>query len=285
MGKASAAKKVSRAARTGGGRTKRGSSSFLFPAAMALVVILGVLLIISSRGALTVDDTPPRARSNDSPGDHWHSAIGFDICGTFAPPIQSNEDPLGIHTHGDGVIHIHPFFSRAAGKNATLGIYLDTVGAKVTEDEIRIPGQPTKKNGELCDGRPATVRVKVWPSRAADAVPEIYVGDPNDLRLGDSQLITVAFVPDDVDIPKPPSEGALDNLSDVIPSSLPVDPSPVDPSPTDPPAVDPSAVDPSATDPTATTVAGTDTTVGGGTTETTTAGTPTTAATTPTTTP
>ena len=27
-------------------------------------------------------------------------------------------DKLGIHTHGDGVIHIHPFVTRAAGQAA-----------------------------------------------------------------------------------------------------------------------------------------------------------------------
>lgn len=251
MGKASSAKKVSRAARTGGGRTKRGSSSYLFPSAMALVAILGTLLIVQSRGSLKADTTPPRPPEDGRPYDHWHSAIGFDICGTFAPPIQSNEDPLGIHTHGDGVIHTHPFLNRSAGKNAKLGIYLDTVGARVTRTEIRLPGQDTKKAGQECDGRAAQVQVKVWQSRAADDQGTIYRGDPDDLRLGNNQLITVAFLPEGADIPKPPSEGALDRLTDLgtDPNALP---------PIDPNALPP--IDPTATtlpaDPTASTVAG-----------------------------
>lgn len=215
MGKASSAKKVSRAARTGGGRTKRGSSSFLFPSAMALVVVLGTLLIITSRNDRAPDRTLPRPAENGRPVDHWHGAVGFDLCGTFAPPIQSDADPLGIHTHGDGVIHTHPFLPRSAGKNAKLSVYLSTVGAKVSNTSVQVPGQKTMKNGAECDGRPGKIQVKVWPTRDPNNKGAIWKGSPGDIKLLNNQLITVAFVPDGTDIPKPPSEGALDRLTDL----------------------------------------------------------------------
>ena len=44
MGKASSAKKVARAARTGGGRTRRGTTSWVWPGLMALVVVIGLSL-------------------------------------------------------------------------------------------------------------------------------------------------------------------------------------------------------------------------------------------------
>ncbi|MEA2704611.1 MAG: hypothetical protein QOD63_2556, partial [Actinomycetota bacterium] len=164
MGKASSSKKVARAARTGGGRTRRGASSLAWPVVMGLVVILGTAGIVYSREQRSPEDTPPRAAVAGQTGDHWHSALGFDICGTFAPPLSTATDPLGIHTHDDGVVHTHPFSSRSAGTNARLGLYLDTAQAKVTTDEIAIPGQ-IKKNGDECDGKPASVQVKVWPNR------------------------------------------------------------------------------------------------------------------------
>ena len=221
MGKASSTKKVARAARTGGGRTRRGSSSLGWPIAMALVVVLGTAGIVYSREQRQPDTSAPLAQGPGRAGDHWHSALGFDICGTFAPNLPDPQvDPLGIHTHGDGVVHTHPFSARSSGKNARLGLYFDTIeGLEVSSDEIDLPGQDAKRNGMECDGRPAVVRTKIWGSRSPTDGGEIYNGDPSDIRLRDNQLITIAFLPDDAEIRKPPSESALDNLSDVGPQT------------------------------------------------------------------
>ncbi len=221
MGKASSTKKVARAARTGGGRTRRGSSSLGWPIAMALVVVLGTAGIVYSRDQRQPDTSAPVAQGPGRAGDHWHAALGFDICGNFAPHFPDpGVDPLGIHTHGDGVVHIHPFASRSSGQNARLGLFFDTIeGLKVSSDEIDLPGQDAKRNGMECDGRPAEVRTKIWPSRSPTEEGEIYNGDPSDIRLRDNQLITIAFLPADAEIRKPPSEPALDNLSDVGPQT------------------------------------------------------------------
>ena len=228
MGKASSSKKVARAARTGGGRTKRGGSSLGWPVAMALVVVMGTAGIVYSREQRQPDTSAPLAAGPGKAGDHWHSALGFDICGTFAPNLPDPQvDPLGIHTHGDGVVHTHPFSARAAGRNARLGLYFDTFdGLEVTSDKIELPGQDAKRNGMECDGKPAVVRTKIWQSRSPEEQGEIYNGDPSDIRLRDNQLITVAFLPADAEIRKPPSEPALDNLSDVGPQATAVPPGP-----------------------------------------------------------
>lgn len=79
--------------------------------------------------------------SSDSPGllDHWHAAFGLRVCGEFLPNLQADLDPLGIHSHQDGVIHIHPFFEESAGKNATLGLFFDSVGIEVSgNDSVQI---------------------------------------------------------------------------------------------------------------------------------------------------
>jgi hypothetical protein len=211
MGKASASKKVARAARTGGGRTRSGGQrSYLFPGLLSVVVVVGIVLIGFSRQQRQPDTSPPR------PGDHWHSAIGFNICGEFAPDIPDNGlDPLGIHSHGDGIVHTHPFSNLAAGSRATLSLFFDTLGLNVTSDEIEVPGAEAKRNGDLCDGRPGRVQTKVWETRSASDPGRIVTGDPGDIKLGNNQLITVAFLPEGADIPKPPSEPQLDRLTDI----------------------------------------------------------------------
>ena len=211
MPKPSAARKVTRVARTGGGRTKRGQTSWLFPTLITVTVIAGTFLIAFSRSERQPDTTHPRVGS-----DHWHAAIGVDVCGTFASNIPDNgQDPLGIHTHGDGIVHIHPFSAQSAGKNATLKVFFDTVGAKVSATSIKIPNDPTThKNGQKCGDKTANVITKVWDTRAPGDEGHI-VADPDAIKLRDQMLITIAFVPDGDPIPKPPSESQLDNLSDV----------------------------------------------------------------------
>ena len=215
MGKASSAKKVARAARTGGGRTRRGSTSWAWPAVMAIVVVLGTAGIVYSRDQRQPDTSRPLAASAGRAGDHWHAAIGYYICGEFAPNLPEGSDPLGIHGHGDNVVHIHPFGSSAAGKRARLEIYFDTIDVEVSDDFIELPGQDRKSNGDSCESGEGTVQTKVWDSRDPADEGRIVPGDPRDIRPQDGQLITIAFVPEGTDIPRPPSADTLDNLSDV----------------------------------------------------------------------
>lgn len=215
MGKASSAKKVARAARTGGGRTRRGTTSWVWPGLMALVVVLGTAGIVYSRDQRQPDNTRPLAASAGRAGDHWHAAIGFYICGSFVPDLPEGEDPLGIHGHGDNVIHIHPFGSSAAGKRATMEIFFDSVNADISDDKIELPGQDTKRNGDKCENGEGVIRTKVWDTRNPSDPGRIVEGDPSNLRPQDNQLITIAFGPKNEDIPKPPSEKNLDALTDV----------------------------------------------------------------------
>jgi hypothetical protein len=209
MGKASSAKKVARAARTGGGRTRRGSTSWVWPGLMAAVVILGTAGIVYSRDQRQPDNTRPLTT------DHWHAAIGYYICGSFVPNLPEGDDPLGIHGHGDNVVHIHPFGASSSGKRATLEVYFDTVNADISDDRIELPGQETKSNGDRCENGPGRVQTKVWDTRSPTDPGRIVEGDPSNIRPQDNQLITIAFVPEGTDIPRPPSEPNLDALTDV----------------------------------------------------------------------
>jgi hypothetical protein len=217
MGKASTNKKVSRAASTGGGRTARGPRPYIWWVTMALVVALGVAGIAFSRQqrrdllAAGSGKIAPIANK-----DHWHAAYGIYLCDSFAPAITDQRDPYGIHTHGDGIIHIHPFVGKAAGNNATLKVFAATVGMTITDTELKVPGGKTYREGhDKCGGKPGQVQVKVNSKTITENVALI--------RLHDNDHITIAFAPAGAELPEPPSVPNLSNLSDV-PSSSTVPP-------------------------------------------------------------
>ena len=215
MGRASSGKKVARAAGTGGGRTARGRRPWAWYAAIMGVILLGSFLIATSRSErqdrLAAGSEIPPSSANK---DHWHAAYGVYICGEFQPNITNERDPLGIHTHGDGVIHIHPLTAAASGTKATLGKFADAAEFTLKKGEIKLPGGKTFKDGDKCDGKPGILQVQ-RDGKIVDA-------DPRDVRfLKDRTLITIAFMPNGAEIPDPPSAAELDNLSDMPQSQQP----------------------------------------------------------------
>ena len=149
----------------------------------------------------------------DRPVDHWHAAFGIYVCDDVVPdPLQEPDatDTLGIHTHGDGVIHIHPFTASAAGKNATLQVFFDQDGRQADRRPARrCPGDgATFKNGDdVRDGKPGdVVKVAVWEAAAGrrDDQPDEssrsdFGNDP--LRPTTAGASPLAFVPDGTEIP------------------------------------------------------------------------------------
>jgi hypothetical protein len=196
MGKASSAKKVSRVARTGGGRTtRRGTGSWLFPVFMAAVVVFGVLGVWLSR------DSAHHKAAADQPtvNQHWHAAYGFDICGNFLPDLPQPPNLIGLHTHGDGVIHIEPQDPILdTGKHATLGRFVSGYpGLKLTRTSLTVLNQ-TWSNGEpKCDNKPGDVVVK--------SNGKVVTGNPANVRVPKNGWITIAFVPKGTDVPPPPN--------------------------------------------------------------------------------
>ena len=215
MGRASSAKKVARAATTGGGRTSQGTRPWGWYTAMALVAVLGVVLVVTSRnerlkgtGAAAEERPRPPDPERGFEGDHWHAAYGLYICDKFVGDIKSDRDPNGIHTHDDGVIHIHPFTSASSGSKATLGAFAQTVDMTITSDKLGLPGAKTYSNGDKCGDEEGRVRVLVNGEERS--------GDPKDIRLRDRDRLVIAFAPEDARVPgSPPSTPNLDRLTDV----------------------------------------------------------------------
>jgi len=97
-------------------------------------------------------------------GDHWHARLTIELCGRVLPPLPPG--PGDVHTHGDGLIHIHPQTPRTAGTNASLESFFRTTPVRITPDSIDIAGE-RYRNGDRCpDGRAGTLRAQV--RRAAE---------------------------------------------------------------------------------------------------------------------
>ena len=225
MGRASSSKKVARAASTGGGRTARGSRPLGWYAAIVVVTLLGIAGIVFSRAeyrqeiAAGTDGTPPIANQ-----DHWHAAYGIYACDEFLPPLTDERDPKGIHSHADGIIHIHPFVRSAAGRNATLEVFADAIGLELEDDRIEVPGGKTYESGDDCDGKDGIVQVKVND--------EIVTEEIANIKLNDGDLVTIALAPKGAELPEPPSSGDLSRLDprtdEVIPEGETTPPPPTD---------------------------------------------------------
>lgn len=219
-------RKVAKAARSTSARraaSSRKNRSVSFPVAMGVIVLIGLLVIFWGRERrIAASDAMPRVNR-----DHWHAAYGIFICDKFIPNLlDARGDARGVHTHDDGIIHIHPYTSAAAGKNANLSTFFYETKLTVADGKIQQPpnadGSPgeTWTDGKQCpDSRPGKVVLAVWDNAdAKDAKPTIVTHDIPGVRFKqDRMAFTLAFVPDDkvATLPKPDSVPTLDNLSDV----------------------------------------------------------------------
>lgn len=232
MGRASSRKKISKATRSAS-RT-RSSKNLGWWGLITVIVVLGVGLVALSRPD-EVQAAPPLIT------DHWHAAFGINICGEVLPGLVDGPkgDISGIHSHGDGLIHIHPFSSRYTGAGANLGAFGDTTEMDLTDSSLEVPGRKKLKNGDKCpkDGKAGEVQVMVWDN-VADQTGTLLKSDFAKYRPKDGSIVTIGFVPKGTKLDKPPSAGAIP--SDV-PGAVPSAPGAVPPAPSDPGAVPPAS--------------------------------------------
>ncbi len=231
MAKPSSSKKVQRAARAAAASSSSAKRRELgFPLALVAVIVLGVVLVSFARQTRVPASAP---RVGD---DHWHSAYAVYDCDRFLPAFTSAADPDGIHSHQDGVIHIHPWNSGAAGDNARMEVFFKTMDARVTDDEISGPGIGVLEAGSDCNGQPTVIRVVRFkrdqdPAAAmgeeGPAVSEVaqssFYSFNEEFRddfdqiplLGDLEAFTIARVPEGAEVPLPPE----DRLNEALLSS------------------------------------------------------------------
>jgi hypothetical protein len=210
-------------------RRRGGSMGWNIAIAVVVIVgILGVILAVSGNKSASGGSGPPRAanQSTGQPGDHWHTYLGVDICGEWLTPVPAFEQAAdnssvtaGIHSHGDGLIHTHPFTSSEEGTNATLGKYAEYGGWSVSADSIdawtgpkSAPEKKSWSNGDTCTngsfkGKKGEI---VW---AVDG--KVRTGDPSAYHQQDGATIAIGFLPKGTKVPFPPDAcSAFANISD-----------------------------------------------------------------------
>jgi hypothetical protein len=174
-------------------KPKRRSSSVVWNLAIAVIVIAGIGLVVLSRSGSGGDEAPAL-------GDHWHAQLDFYVCGepqAVAPDFETSVDGtrVGVHTHGDGFIHIHPFTSAETGDKATVGRFIEYQGFDLDADSYEL-WFGEHSNGDTCpDGQPGEL---VWAVNG-----EQQSGNPADYKPEDNDRIVISFQAEGQEIPGP----------------------------------------------------------------------------------
>ena len=185
--------------------------------AVALVVVLGSLLVLWAR-------TDREATSAPRVGDHWHSVYDIYVCDSFRSKVVLETDPNGIHTHGDGLLHIHPFNKLASGRDAVLGEFFSAFGGRIDDASVVLDTGEELVEGVDCGGQPTVLKVARFDADDLERDPEVVTEDLAGVRfLKNREAFTVAMVPADVEPPAPRSE-RLTFLDVVSPDALSSDP-------------------------------------------------------------
>ena len=148
MARPSSTKKAAKLAQKGKGRKVRFQGGTVFPAAVAITLMLGFALIVYSRQTLPeADSSPPTIN------DHWHAAYGFYLCDTWYKLAGNLEETNsagqlanpGIRPHRraqprrrrHALAPVHG--RRRSATNAVLGVFLDTYDVELTNDTLKFP--------------------------------------------------------------------------------------------------------------------------------------------------
>jgi hypothetical protein len=188
-------------------KPKRRGGSFGWNMGIALIAVVGIALLIWTVASRREEaQAAPRAGdpTTGEAGDHWHASLDVNMCGQWlnpAPEFETRADSsqirVGIHSHADGLIHIHPFNSSESGSNATVGRFLDYGGWSASSDSVDLwpgaDGKPQKeKNGDECtmpDGTKQKGTLTWYVNGKKQS------GNPADYQPKDQNKIVLAFDP------------------------------------------------------------------------------------------
>lgn len=132
---------------------------------LLFVLLVALAVVVFARQFMDGSITPAAPIAGR---DHWHAAYKVYICGQRQPNFPFWEG--GVHTHDDGVIHIHPLLPFEEGAGARLVKWFEYGGGKLTQSEMRMPGsRDTFRTGDECpDGSEGVLQVFVNRQRLED---------------------------------------------------------------------------------------------------------------------
>lgn len=198
---------------------KRGGANRGWNVAIAVIVVVGVALV-----ALTVRSNSTASAVSPKVGEHWHAYLGVNVCGKWlanAPQFENQADAstvrAGIHSHGDGIMHTHPYSSSEAGKNAVVGTFLGYGGWKLSETSMTLWDGTTHANGGTCpgeDGKAVVQWTTGFPNKPWSGKPR--AGNPADYKYADGEIVAIYYLPKGAKLPIPPeAKAALADIEDI----------------------------------------------------------------------
>ena len=125
-----------------------------------LIIGSMVVVAIGAVSAMLILFTGSDGKIGPNVGDHFHGKYAVRVCGDKITDFPYSSG--GIHTHGDGLIHIHPTHVREAGSNATIARFMAGTGSQITDNFLTLPTGEKYENGQLCpDGKIGELLLKV----------------------------------------------------------------------------------------------------------------------------
>ncbi len=200
-----------------------------FPAVVVLIILIGIAVVAIARTQRDEEARPGLS-------DHWHSAYTVWDCtdggGAHQPIFEGRRnpqgypyDPEGIHSHADGVIHIHPFTANATGNDAVMGKFFESMFVRMDENAITATefGVISAVDA-VCDGQPAVMQIVRWSNAltaiASEPDERIY-SDFDSVRFKkDGEAFTIALAPRDAVVPLPPTINKLLGVSPSLVADL-----------------------------------------------------------------
>lgn len=227
MATSSSAKKVAKLASRGKGSKVRFQGGTTFPAVVAIVSVVMLLLIGYAKASMPGIETGP-----PQPGDEWSIAYAIRVCDETLPNLTGTAEQLGLDastgnmttvqtgSDADGIIHYHPQEGGNTGRKARLGVFLDIYDVTLTDTVLELPesqvgpGETRRWDTEefKCDGKDTQIRVRVWDDYASDSFVDNVTNFDNIRFTNNGMAMTIAVVPKDADIPKPESATKLADL-------------------------------------------------------------------------
>ena len=159
---------------------------------------------LAAAALVVTDDLPVALQAPPLPAatgarvdvDFWTAALGVDICGTWLPNAPASGLDTGVHSHGDGLVYIHPFKQDEAGDHANLGLFLKRGGWSASADRLDLWDGTEHATGGTCpNGQPAQIR---W---TVDGVEQH--GNPSDYLPRNGQVIVLSY---NTALPGPPPQ-------------------------------------------------------------------------------
>ena len=218
-----------------GSNLTRSGSDTLTPVVQRLVQSILMLVVVAvTASACTISQTQIELTESTAAAQalpaigpipnfsHWHAAYVVRVCDEVLAPFDSDADPLGIHSHADGLMHVHPFFAESGYESATLQLFADAMDFSVSDGELTLPGGGTWRDGDLCNGVPGRVFVDRWSGPDPSGEVERIFAGIDDLRYeADGELYQIAFAPADSPPVVPPATAQLFQVSNLAPPGDP----------------------------------------------------------------